>query len=101
MPPSIYTESSAVCACVRPVIEAVDRRHLDRLLQRERRQDGRQAAREHRLAGARRADEEEARIDNEHPAPPCGAVHYRSDEEETRIDNEHLASAREGGPRRA
>jgi len=39
----------------------VDRRHLNCLLQRERGQDGRQAAREHRLAGARRTDEEEVR----------------------------------------
>src|SRR5207245_6243069 len=53
------------CRDERPPIEkprdAVDRRHLDRLLQRERRQDGRQAAREHRLAGAWRADEQQTR----------------------------------------
>ena len=39
--------------------QAADLRHLERLVQLERRQDAGQAAREHRLAGARRAAQEE------------------------------------------
>jgi hypothetical protein len=61
--------------------ERMDHRDLQRLGGRERRQQPRQAAREHRLAGARRADEKQVvaacRRDLERAPGPLLALHVR------------------------
>ena len=78
----------------------VDPRHLERLVARERRQDARQAATEHRLARARRPGEENVVLarggELERPPPALLAPHLREIGHERLLE---LVASRRGGER--